>query len=202
MENKGFTRIILMTASLLILMGFIFLSKDVNPLSLAARDASRKTDRLFSDLGVVPHPYLTVPIDSALKNLNGETIRLSDFRGNIVFLNFWTTWCPDCLIEMPSMQKLHMRLKDKKFVMVAVNLKESAETVKKFFEKYGLTFIALLDSTGDVGTLMGIRAIPTTLIIGKKGKILGMVMGPRKWDSGKSVALFEHLINNNSDDSS
>ncbi len=85
--------------------------------------------------------------------------------------------------------------------MVTVNLRESAETIKKFINKNGLTFITLLDSTGDVGVIMGIRTIPTTFIIGKNGKILGMVMGSRKWDSGKSVALFEHLINKNSDDS-
>jgi len=201
MKNKDFTKIILMTVAFLIIPEFISLPMDANSFSLASRDASSKTERLFRDLRVVPHPYLTVPIDISLKNLNGKTVRLSDFKGNIVFLNFWTTWCPDCRVEMPSKQKLHNRLKDKKFVMVTVNLRESAETIKKFINKNGLTFITLLDSTGDVGVIMGIRTIPTTFILGKNGKILGMVMGSRKWDSEKSVALFEHLINKNSDDS-
>ncbi len=80
--------------------------------------------------------------------------------------------------------------------MVAVNLEESAARVKQFFKEYKLTFTALLDSTGDVGVRFGIRSIPTTFLLDKTGKLFGKVMGPREWDSQKSVALFEHLIDN------
>lgn len=77
--------------------------------------------------------------------------------------------------------------------MVTINLQESASQVMEFFKKYNLTFIALLDSTGEVGVRFRINAIPTTFILDKKGQIIGKVVGPREWDSKKSFALFEHL---------
>ena len=194
MKNYILLRITFVTAVILISIGFVFLYKNSSPFSFAASDASRKTDRLFRDLGILPHPRLTVPSDIKLKDLNGKDIRLSDFKGNIVFLNFWTTWCPDCRIEMPSMEKLHNRFKDKNFDMITINLKEPAERVKNFFETYKLTFVGLLDPDGKVTSKMAVRALPTTLVIDKNGKILGMAMGSRPWNGNKSVALFEHLI--------
>jgi thiol-disulfide isomerase/thioredoxin len=110
-----------------------------------------------------------------------------------VFINFWTTWCLACVIEMPSMEKLHQKFKDKDFVMVAINLQESASTIKQFYKEYKLTFTTLLDSTGDVGAGLGIRSIPTTFILDKNGRILGKALGPREWEGKKSIALFEYL---------
>jgi len=150
-------------------------------------------DELFEDIGVLKVPNLEVPVEIRLQDVNGNDVRLSDFRGKIVFLNFWTTWCPTCRIEMPSMQKLHQKFKDQDFAMVTINLRESASQVIAFFKKYKLTFTALLDSTGEVGTRFRINAIPTTFILDKKGQIIAKVMGPREWDSNKSIALFEHL---------
>ena len=150
-------------------------------------------DELFEDMGVLKVPNLEVPVEILLKDVNGNDVRLSDFRGKIVFLNFWTTWCPTCRVEMPSMQKLHQKFKDQDFAMVTINLQESASQVIAFFKKYKLTFSALLDSTGEVGTRFRINAIPTTFILDKKGQIIAKVMGPREWGSKKSIALFEHL---------
>jgi thiol-disulfide isomerase/thioredoxin len=126
-------------------------------------------------------------------NTAGRFVRLDDFRGKIVFLNFWTTWCPTCITEMPSMEKLHRKLSGKNFAMVTVNIKESALQVKNFFKKYQLTFTALLDTTGGVSSEFGIGAIPTTFILDKKGQIIGRINGPREWDSRESIAMFEEL---------
>ena len=97
--------------------------------------------------------------------------------------------------EMPSVQKLHDQLKDKDFVMVAIDLQEPGEPVKRYIEEYKFTFLTLLDSNGDVGLLFGIRSIPTTLILDKQGMVIGAAIGARDWGSKKSIALFEHLIN-------
>jgi peroxiredoxin len=94
------------------------------------------------------------------------------------------------------MEKLHQKLKNRDFAMVTVNLRESASKVKAFFKKFKLTFIALLDSTGLVGASFGIRSIPTTYILDKTGRIIGLVSGPREWDSKAAIALFENLIDN------
>jgi thiol-disulfide isomerase/thioredoxin len=158
-----------------------------------AETAGQELDRLFGDMGVVKVAQVAEPVEIRLKDLNGRQVSLSDFRGKIVFLNFWTTWCPTCRIEMPSMEKLHQRFKDKEFAMVTINLRESAEQVKQFFKNFKLTFAALLDSNGEVGAHFSIYAIPTTFILDKEGRIIGKVMGPREWDSRKAFALFEHL---------
>ena len=78
--------------------------------------------------------------------------------------------------------------------MVTINLQESVSQVKTFFKEFKLTFTALLDSTGEVGAYFGIRAIPTTYILDKTGRIIGQVSGPREWDSKEAIALFENLM--------
>ena len=159
---------------------------------LMAVTNSRKLDRLFSEIGVVK-TVNALPVEVRLKDLNGRPVSLSDFRGKIVFLNFWTTWCFDCRVEMPHMEKLHQKFKDKDFAMVTINLQESASQVKQFFKKFKLTYMALLDSDGEVGAHFRITSIPTSFILGRDGIIIGKVMGPRKWDDKRAFALFEHL---------
>jgi len=166
-----------------------------NPLARIGSD-SNKLDWLMADIGVIGHPSSTDPLEVKLQNTAGRYVRLDDFRGKIVLLNFWTTWCPSCITEMPSMETLHRKLLGKNFAMVTVNIKESAAQVKAFFDRNKLSFAALLDTTGEVSIEFGIRAIPTSFIIDKSGKIIGQISGPREWDSRKSVALFEQLADN------
>lgn len=154
----------------------------------------QELDRLFRNVGVLKIRHVTRPLEIQLKDVLGNTVRLSDYRGKIVFLNFWATWCPACVIEMPSMEKLYRKLKDKDFVMVAINLQETPAQVKSFFEKLELSFSSLLDSNGEIGTWFAVNALPTTFILDKDGRIIGKALGPREWDSRASIALFEHLI--------
>ena len=153
-------------------------------------------ERLFSNIGILKIPHVSRPVEIQLKDVFGNTVSLSDFRDKVVFLNFWATWCPPCVIEMPSMQKLHRRFKDKNFVMVAINSQETDAQVKSFFDKYKLSFAALLDSSGEVGTWFDVNAFPTTFVLDKQGRIIGRAIGPREWDSQASVALFDYLIGN------
>jgi thiol-disulfide isomerase/thioredoxin len=157
---------------------------------------SNKLDRLMAGMGFIVTPLRTGPLAVKLPNSAGRYVRLDDFRDKIVFLNFWTSWCPSCRTEMPSMERLHRKLFGKNFAMVTVNIKESASQVNNFFEEYKLTFTALLDTTGEVSAGLGIRAIPTTFILDKSGKMIGSITGPREWDSKKTVAFFEQLADN------
>ena len=170
---------------------FVF---DAHPLA-KAKPENRSLDQLFDDMGVERIPNSTSQVEVRLQDLNGADVNISDFRGKIVFLNFWATWCPSCVFEMPSMEKLHQKLKDKEFAMVSVSIKDTAAEVKHFYKQNKLTFTALLDSSGKTVPGFSIRAIPTTLILDKTGRIIGRVMGPREWDSRKSIAMFEHLTN-------
>jgi peroxiredoxin len=168
--------------------GLVFL-----PIDLFAEAKNTELERLFKEMGILQIPPAADPVEIQLKDQNGRATNLSEFRGKIVFMNFWTTWCLACVVEMPSMEKLHQKFKDKDFVMVGINLQESAATVLKFYKEHQLTFTTLLDSTGDVGSAFRIRGIPTTFILDKNGIIIGRALGPREWDSPNSFALFEYL---------
>lgn len=157
--------------------------------------ADPKAEKLFRKMGIVEIPHIKPPEDFSLMDINGQRVTLSDFKGKIVFLNFWTTWCPECRIEMPSLEKLHRKLNGKDFAMIAVNLQEPLIRVKDFLKKYPLTFTILLDKNGKIGRQFGIRAIPATYILDKNGGIIGKAFGSRHWDRNASIALFEHLIN-------
>jgi peroxiredoxin len=182
-------------AAVLIAYMVISCDKPESTLPIEENTNSPEIDRLLRDMGVTKVPHLAPPVDFNLLDLNGNKIVLSGLKGKIVFLNFWATWCPPCREEMPSMQKLYTRFKDKDFAMLAVSVKEPAPVVKKFFKDYSLTFTALLDSDGELMTSYGVRAIPATYILDRDGAIVGKAFGPRKWDSKKAMALFEHLIN-------
>jgi thiol-disulfide isomerase/thioredoxin len=160
-----------------------------------AGSQDQELERLFSNIGILKIPHTSPPVEIQLKDVVGNTVSLSEFRGKVVFLNFWATWCPPCIIEMPSMEKLHRRFKDKDFVMVAINSQETDVQVKSFFEKNKLSFTALLDSSGEVGFWFGVNALPMTFILDKEGRIIGRALGPRDWISPASITLFDYLIN-------
>ncbi len=180
----------------LITLRIISYNKPESTLTIKENTYSRKIDRLFRNMEVLKVPRIAPPVDFSLLDLYGKKVILSDFKGKIVSLNFWATWCPPCREEMPSMQRLYTRFKDKDFTMVAVSMNEPASVVKKFFKDYNLSFTSLLDSKGEIGAQFGVRALPMTFILDRDGGIIGKAFGPRKWDSEKSMALFEHLINN------
>ncbi|HDZ49746.1 MAG TPA: TlpA family protein disulfide reductase [Candidatus Aerophobetes bacterium] len=149
---------------------------------------------LFSSLGIQEiTPPLKAP-DFTLKNLEGFSVSLKDFAGKVVFLNFWATWCGPCRDEMPSMEKLWQRFKEEAFVILAVDLREEKEEVNSFMKDYGLTFPVLLDSRGEVGSMFGVRAIPTTYLIDSEGRIVGKALGARDWANEDAFDLIEHLL--------
>lgn len=133
-------------------------------------------------------------IDFKLKDLTGKTVSLESFRGSVVFLNFWATWCPPCKAELPSMQRLYEKYKGKGLVILGVDLQEGENQVKDFVKKYGLTYPILLDSNGQVGQVYGARSIPTSYIIDRKGFILARTIGGREWDKQEIFDLFEELL--------
>jgi peroxiredoxin len=132
--------------------------------------------------------------DFSLLDLTGRKTRLKDFRGNVVFLNFFATWCVPCRLEMPAMERLHRTYKDKGLVVLAVDIREDAKTVRAFTQELKLSFPALLDRDGSVAYTYGIRPVPATYLIGRDGKILWRAFGLREWDSGDARQYFSSLL--------
>lgn len=151
-------------------------------------------DRQFKRLGITRIPNIPPPMDFALQDLDGGRVRLSELKGKVVVINFWTTWCPSCRIEMPDLEKLHQRFKADDFVLLAVDLRESRQTVRQYLQAHKLSFTALLDSDGEVGQRFGIRSIPTTFILDQNGGMVGKAIGARQWGSDRAFAFFEYLI--------
>ena len=192
MPKNTTPKIALACVLLLVCGGIAVFLFNVNP--LAAKPEDRSLDQLFDDMGVELISSRTASVEVLLEDVNGTEIDIADFRGNIVFLNFWATWCPSCVTEMPSMENLHRKFKEKDLAVVAVSVQDSVTAVKQFFKRNQLTFTALLDSAGKTVPGFGIRAIPTTFLLDKSGRIFGRIMGPREWDSRESVAMFQHLL--------
>lgn len=133
--------------------------------------------------------------DFTLPTLEGNPVRLSNYGGKVVFLNFWATWCPPCRQEMPSMESLYQRLKGRDFQMLAVSIDtKGADRVQSFVATYGLTFSVLLDSNKKVYRLYGLTGVPETFIINKKGDILLKIIGPRDWMKKPWLDYFDRII--------
>jgi peroxiredoxin len=136
----------------------------------------------------------TVAPDFTLVTLDGKSVTLSDYRGKIVFLNFWATWCPPCVREMPSMENLHRAMKNHDFAILAVSIDmKSTYHVKSFIEKRKYSFPIMHDVSKDVARSYVVSGIPTTFIIDKKGVIEERLVGGRMWDSDKVVNYFKML---------
>ncbi|UCE51408.1 MAG: TlpA family protein disulfide reductase [Desulfobacterales bacterium] len=129
-----------------------------------------------------------------LKDLNGSEVSLEDYRGKIILINFWATWCLPCRIEMPSMEKLYTRFKNDGFTILAIDMQEDADSVKAFKEKYKLNFPILLDSDGSVGQYYGVISIPTTYLVDREGYIIAGALGARDWAAENAFMLINQLL--------
>lgn len=117
-----------------------------------------------------------------LKTLEGENVKLSDYRGKKVILNFWATWCPPCRAEMPHMQKYYeQHAKEDNVEILAVNLTtvdHGMEKITSFVSEYGLSFPVLLDSEGEMGSIYQAVTIPTSYLLDTQGRVQSKFAGP------------------------
>jgi len=140
-------------------------------------------------------PYKGKPLpDFSLLDLKGEKHSLSDYKGKVVLLNFWATWCPPCVKEMPSMQRLQDKYQGKDFEILAVNMGEDSTTIEIFLQKMTINFPILLDSDGAILKQWKIFAFPTTFLVDKEGNIAYALFGGLEWDSPEAVAVVEELM--------
>lgn len=141
--------------------------------------------------------YGTPPaVEFELPGLDGTTYRLSGLRGKVLLVNFWATWCPPCLEEMPAIQQAWSTLHGDDFEVLGVNVSEDEETVKRFLAEFtpALEFPILLDQSMAVFNEWSIRVLPTTYIIDKQGRIIYTAQGPRDMNSEHIQQRLQKLI--------
>jgi len=136
----------------------------------------------------LPRPARTAPVkpdkdrhqapDFALKDVNGQTVRLSDYRGKVVLLDFWATWCGPCQIEIPWFMDLERRNKDKGFAVLGVSMDDEGwEVVKPFLAQLGVNYRVVIGNDETSQLYGGVDALPTTFLIDRAGKIAAVHVG-------------------------
>lgn len=159
----------------------------------AAAESSSKADykavpilQPMKEVAPTPEINLTTP--------DGKKISLRDFRGKIVMLNFWASWCVPCREEMPAMEKLYQEFKDKNFVILAVAVKDRKQDAVDFVKELKLTYPVALDPEGKVGQEYGAWGLPATYLIGPKGEGLARGWGPADWHGTGARKLIKDLV--------
>jgi len=130
-----------------------------------------------------------------LPSLQGEPVDLASYRGQVVVLNFWATWCPPCVAEMPSLERLHRALGAEGLAVVTVSTDEDEEALREFVTRYGLSLPVLLDPGGRVAsTAYRTTGFPETFVLDRAGVLLQHTIGPAEWDSPEALAHFRGLL--------
>lgn len=136
----------------------------------------------------VPAPEFVLP------DLQGNQVSLSSFKGKVVFLNFWATWCEPCKEEMPSMESLNRYLKDREFVMLAVSIDKDPSKIESFMKELNLTMNVLLDKDSKIFQRYKTTGVPETFIIDKNGIIAEKIVGPRDWTRPENLRTIETVL--------
>ena len=184
----NFLKMILLAAVLLLFSACTAKAQSAAP--------SGTTAKAFNEAGLRLLSSKVSPRDFSLSVLEGETKSLSSYKGKVVFMNFWATWCGPCRSEMPSMESVYKKFSDKGLEILAVNCAEDKATVSSYMKDEGFTFPALLDLDGRVSLNYGVQSIPTTFLIDRDGMIVMRLVGSIDWDSPKIHAALESLLSN------
>ncbi len=143
----------------------------------------------------VPSPHPAPSPAVSLTDLSGATADLSDFKGKLVLINLWATWCEPCLREMPSLERLQSHFGDRIAVLAVSEDRGGSKTVAPFIAKLKLKSVKIyIDPKSAVGRAFEVRGLPTSLLIDRDGKVLGRVEGAAEWDSPTIMAVLASFL--------
>ena len=143
---------------------------------------------------LVPHEGMAESPSLDLLDLGGKRHSLDSYRGQVVLVNFWASWCAPCLVEMPSMQRLKTAMAGRPFDILAVNVKESKSKAWRFKKLLNVSFTTLLDSDGAASEAWDVSFYPTSYLIDGEGQIRYSAYGAIKWDDDETLQLIEGLM--------
>jgi len=132
--------------------------------------------------------------DFSIPNLQGKQVDIRDHRGQVILLNFWATWCPNCRQEGPSLQKLYSQYQSRGLIFYRINSKEKPETIKQFMEKESLNVPVLIDKSGQTERLFGVWVHPTTYLINRQALVYYRTMGTFDWTTLQATSIIDQLL--------
>ena len=149
----------------------------------------------YEALALVRPKRVQPAADFSVPTPDGKRLRLADYRGKVVFLNFWATWCPPCREEMPAMERLYRRFRDRGLVVLAVSVDaEGAAAVTPFVRERKLSYPIGLDPAMALAGKYDVRALPSSFLVDRRGNLVAAALGPREWDGPAARALVDALI--------
>ncbi len=171
-----------MSLPITVLLALVFsaglLGCDTAPESEATGNASVGTTPVLTEAPRIGH----LAPDFVLTTLDGREVRLSDYRGHVVFLNFWATWCGPCKVEMPAIERLYREYRRQGFTILAVSTDlEGPAVTRPYRDALGLTFTIAHDPEAVVMRLYGVRTLPVTFLVDREGVITHQIFGARDW---------------------
>jgi peroxiredoxin len=170
------------------------LARDGVPESGATVQARDPVAPVVSALSVAPRVGHLAP-DFVLTTLDGREVRLSDYRGHVVFLNFWATWCGPCKVEMPAMERLYREYRRQGFAILALSSDpEGAAVTGPFRDSLGLSFTIAHDPDAVVLRMYGVRALPHTFLVDRQGVITHQIFGARDWQEPEARDGIQKLL--------
>lgn len=165
-------------------------SQSAGPVSKALVTGQMKNFVLKADLPAVP--------EVAFKNADGKDLKISDWKGRVVLLNLWATWCAPCRHEMPSFNRLQTELGSDQFEVVALSVdRKGLPASAKFLKETGASALKLYnDKSSDSLQHLKVIGLPATLLIDRQGREIGRLLGPAEWDAAEAKALIMTAVNN------
>jgi len=141
-----------------------------------------------------PNPNADTATEFALADLDNKLHRLSEYRGKVVLVNFWASWCVPCVMEMPGMQRLANSLIDQPFEILAVNVSESENQIREFLKRMDVHLTILMDRDGEALKAWQGKVLPASFLLDRSGRIRYQVIGPLEWDSDEAEKIIEELL--------
>jgi thiol-disulfide isomerase/thioredoxin len=149
---------------------------------------------LFKTLDLRGYTPRTAPPPFSGITLDARQLSMTEYRGKVIVLNFWASWCLECRPEMPMLERLQREFASKGLAIVGVNARENREAVRRYAKELGLTFPLVFDPDGKINALYGVIGLPTTFVVGRDGRAMAFAVGPRPWESAAGRALIEALL--------
>lgn len=174
----------------LFVIGLLFFFEHFNesPFTVDELHSGAHFDQEKSEVGYLAPGF-------TLRNLQGNRNSLSQYRGQVVLLNFWATWCAPCRVEMPSFETLYRRYRSQGLTVLAISLdKTDSSAVQDFIDQRQLSFPVLLDREGEAERLYPSVSIPFTYVIDQEGRVVARVDGAKNWESEETFKAIEYLL--------